>query len=281
VAGKPNTPDRHFACWFFDVDNDGWLDLWVNGFQARLEDLANQALGLPDEALRPMLLHNRRDGTFEDRTAAAGVARAYLTMGSNFGDLDNDGWLDLYLGTGEPALQALTPNTLLWNRGGERFLDVTSAAGMGHLQKGHGVAFADFDHDGDQDVFHQLGGFARIDRFHSALFENPGFGNHWLTLELEGTRTNRAAIGARVKLVLETPAGPREIHRASGAVASFGGSPHRQEIGLGDSSRIARLEIRWPRSAPQVFESVPMDAAVRVREGSPELERLERARVRF
>jgi tetratricopeptide (TPR) repeat protein len=281
-AGVTGKPERHFACWFFDFDNDGWLDLWDNGFAAKLGDLANQALGQPDAAVRPMLLHNLRNGTFEDLAESAGVAHAYLPMGCNFGDLDNDGWLDVYLGTGEPSLQVLMPNVLLWNQKGQRFLDVTSAAGMGHLQKGHGVAFADFDHDGDQDIFHQLGGFYLIDRFHSALFENPGFGNHWLSLELVGTRTNRAAIGARVKLVLETPAGPRELHRAAGAVSSFGGSPHVQEIGLGDATRIVRLEIRWPRTPEtQVFESVPMDADVRVREGSPELERLERASVRF
>jgi hypothetical protein len=275
VTGKAN--ERHFACWFFDVDNDGWLDLWDNGFQARLEDLAKQALGQSDAAVRPMLLHNRRDGTFEDRAAAAGVARAYLPMGSNFGDLDNDGFLDIYLGTGEPSLQVLMPNVLLWNQGGERFLDVTTAAGMGHLQKGHGVAFADFDRDGDQDVFHQLGGFYLVDRFQSALFENPGFGRHWLVLELVGGPSNRAAIGARVRLVLTDSGGAtREIHRAAGAVSSFGGSPHRLEIGLGAAERIERLEIRWPRTKePQVLEGVPLDAAVKVREGTDGFERLE------
>jgi hypothetical protein len=254
----------------------------VNGFDCELADLADQTLGLPDDAVRPMLLHNRRDGSFENRTAPAGVAHAYLPMGCNFGDLDNDGWLDIYLGTGEPSLQTLMPNVLLWNQRGERFLDVTSAAGMGHLQKGHGVAFADFDHDGDQDIFHQLGGFYLIDRFHSALFENPGFGNRWLSLELVGTRTNRAAVGARVKLVLDTPGGARELHRAAGAVASFGGSPHRLEIGLGDATRIARLEVRWPRTRePRVFTDVPLDAWLRVTEGVAELQRLERKTIRF
>jgi hypothetical protein len=290
VTGKPPLPlegtrakpERHFACWFFDHDNDGWLDLWVNGYDAELQDLTRQALGLPDDAVRPMLLANRRDGTFEDRAAAAGVANAYLPMGSNFGDLDNDGWLDVYLGTGEPALQVLMPNVVLWNQRGERFLDVTSASGMGHLQKGHGVAFADLDHDGDQDLFHQLGGFFLVDRFHSALFENPGFGNHWLSLELVGTRTNRSGVGARVRLELETPDGTRELHRAAGAVSSFGGSTHRLELGLGDARRIARLEIRWPRTPePQVFTEVPLDAFVRATEGAGELERLERERTRF
>jgi tetratricopeptide (TPR) repeat protein len=282
AAGVEARHERHFACWFYDFDNDGWLDLWVNGFGAKLDDLALQALGQPDTAVRPSLYHNLRNGTFEDLAQKVGVAHAYLPMGSNFGDLDNDGWLDIYLGTGEPSLQVLMPNVLLWNQGGKRYLDVTKAAGMGHLQKGHGVAFADFDRDGDQDVFHQLGGFYLVDRFHSALFENPGFGNHWVSLELVGTKTNRAAIGARVKLSLETPAGPRELYRASGSVASFGGSPHRLEIGLGDATRIARLEIRWPRTSElQVLENVPIDAFLRVTEGAPAFERFTRAPAPF
>jgi VCBS repeat protein/ASPIC/UnbV protein len=281
-AGVAGTPERHFGCWFWDPDNDGWLDLWVAGYDASLADLTEASFGRPDQALRPLVLRNRRDGSFADVAAEVGLARPLRPMGSNFGDLDNDGWLDIYLGTGEPSLQALMPNVLLWNREGKRFLDVTRAAGMGHLQKGHGVAFADFDRDGDQDVFHQLGGFFLVDRFHSALFENPGFGRHWLMLDLEGTRTNRAAIGARVRLVLDTPAGPREIHRAAGSVSSFGGSPSRLQIGLGDATRIARLEIRWPRTAElQVFTDLPMDAALRVREGETELERLAYTAVRF
>jgi len=275
-AGVTGEPERHFATWFFDVDNDGWLDLWVGGYQAKLADMAEWALGRADQAARPLLFRNQRDGTFRDVAAAAGLSRPLLPMGANFGDLDNDGFLDLYLGTGEPALQVLVPNVLLWNRGGERFLDVTTAAGMGHLQKGHGVGFADLDRDGDQDVFHQLGGFFLVDRFHSALFENPGFGHHWLVLLLTGTKANRSGLGARVQLVLETPGGTREVHRAAGAVSSFGGSPSRLEIGLGDATRIARLAIRWPGTPePQVFTDVPLDAAVRAREGAPQLERLE------
>jgi hypothetical protein len=273
-AGVTGIQGRHFACWFFDADNDGWLDLWVGGYDAELEDMVAAAFGRPDDAMRPRLLMNRRDGTFHDIAAEAGIARPLLPMGANFGDLDNDGWLDIYLGTGDPSLPMLVPNVLLWNRGGKRFLDVTRAAGMGHLQKGHGIAFADLDRDGDQDVVHQLGGFFRADRFHSALFENPGSENRWLVLRLVGTHTNRAAFGARVRLVLETPEGERELHRAVGSVSSFGGSPHVLEIGLGDATRIVRLEILWPRSEePQVFADVPLDAALRIVEGADELER--------
>ncbi len=92
-------------------------------------------------------------------TADVGLDHPWLPMGANFGDIDNDGWLDVYLATGDPDFETLMPNVMLRNDGGRRFRDVTTSAGVGHLQKGHGVAFADLDHDGDQDLYHQLGGF--------------------------------------------------------------------------------------------------------------------------
>ena len=80
-----------------------------------------------------------------------------MAMGANFGDIDNDGYLDFYLGTGAPSFFAITPNRMFRSDRGLRFLDVTSSAGVGHIQKGHGVAFADFDNDGDQDIYQQMG----------------------------------------------------------------------------------------------------------------------------
>jgi len=268
---------RSFATWFFDHDNDGWLDLMVWGYTARAMDLAAEALRLRSSALPPRLYRNEQGRSFRDIAPQLGLARPFLPMGANFGDVDNDGWLDVYLGTGEPPLQALVPNVLLRNDGGRRYLDVTAASGLGHLQKGHGIAFADFDRDGDQDVFHQLGGFFPVDRFHDALFENPGGGGHWLTLELVGTRSNRDAVGARVELLLEAPGGRRTIHRAAGSVSSFGGSPHHLEIGLGDATRILELRLRWPRTeGVQVFRDPPLDACLRLTEGREAPERLER-----
>jgi len=272
---------RSFSTWFFDYDNDGWLDLMVWGYSARNADLAAAALGRPHQAILPCLYRNR-GGTFRNVAQRMGLARPFLPMGANFGDVDNDGWLDIYLGTGEPPLQSLMPNVMLHNAAGQRFLDVTTVSGTGHLQKGHGVAFADLDHDGDQDLFHELGGFFPVDRFRSALFENPGPVGHWLSMELIGTQTNRDAAGARVKVVLATPNGLRELHRAPGCVSSFGGSPHRQEIGLGDATSIQRVEIRWPRSKElQVLEGVPMDVRIRVKEGKAGFERLETHAVHF
>ena len=95
-------------------------------------------------------------------------------MGSNFGDLDNDGFLDMYLGTGTPSFAALMPNIMLKNDGGRRFLDVTDATGTGHLQKGHGVAFADLDNDGDEDVVLNSGGAVPGDRYDDVAVPEPG-----------------------------------------------------------------------------------------------------------
>ncbi|MCY3761624.1 MAG: VCBS repeat-containing protein, partial [Gemmatimonadetes bacterium] len=121
-----------------------------------------------------------------------------LTMGCNFGDLDNDGYLDFYQGTGYPGYEALMPNVMYRNLGGTGFVDVTMAGGFGHLQKGHGVAFADLDYDGDQDVYMQLGGAYPGDMYGNALFENPGFDNNWIRVRLRGVQSNRAGMGAGI-----------------------------------------------------------------------------------
>ena len=166
AAGVEELPKgRSFGTWFFDYDNDGRLDLWVAAYSTTVMDLASEALGQPTGAMMPCMWWNRGDGTFVDKAEELGLHRAMLPMGSNFGDIDNDGWLDFYLGTGDPMLQSLMPNLMFHNVGGKRFEDFTAQSGLGHLQKGHGVAFADFDHDGDQDLFHQLGGFVPADKF--------------------------------------------------------------------------------------------------------------------
>ncbi|GIT30697.1 MAG: hypothetical protein Ct9H300mP1_27430 [Planctomycetaceae bacterium] len=112
-------------------------------------------------------------GGFREVSAEFGLVRVTQPMGCNFGDLDNDGWPDFYLGAGYPGYAGIMPNLLFHNQGGKRFADVTFAAGFGHLQKGHGVSLADFDHDGDLDVFQQIGGWYPGDAFGNALFENP------------------------------------------------------------------------------------------------------------
>jgi hypothetical protein len=269
-------PQRSFPSWFFDYDNDGRLDLFVADYGARVEAVSASYLGIPSDTGHPVLYRNLGGGRFSDVSAEVGLTRPLLPMGSNYGDLDNDGWLDVYLGTGVPDLEALMPNVALRNDGGRRFVDVTFAAGLGHLQKGHGIAFADLDNDGDQDVYEQMGGAYPVDAFFNALYVNPGSGNHWLTLCLHGTKANRAGTGARIAVELSRADGSRRtLHLRVGSGGSFGASPRRQEIGLGDAAAVEKVTVRWPGSGTvQVFEQVAMDRFYRVTEGQEELEEL-------
>ena len=270
-------PHGSFSTFFFDYDNDGWLDLFVAGYGTPrggfplVEHQAADYLGLEHDGERGRLYRNRGDGTFEDVTKAALLYRFVPAMGINFGDLDNDGWLDFYTGTGTPDLGMLVPNRMFRNDGGRRFQDVTTAGDFGHLQKGHGIAFADIDNDGDQDVFEEMGGAYLADTARSALYLNPGNANGWLSLELEGVRSNRRGLGARIKVVLDTPSGRRTVHRLAGTGGSFGGSPLRQEIGLGDARRIEAVEIHWPASGERtVLKGLALGRRYRVREGAAE-----------
>ncbi len=267
-AGVSGPPDS-FPAMALDYDNDGWPDIFVSGYRTNyLGDIAADYLGLPLDAARPRLYRNNHDGTFRDVTKEAHLYRVLLTMGSNFGDIDNDGWLDLYLGTGDPDLSTLVPNRMFRNAEGKLFQDVTTSAGVGHLQKGHGVSFADIDNDGDQDIYEVMGGAASGDNYRNVLYENPGYGNHWVTLKLEGVKSNRAAIGARIRVDVRTAQGPRSIYRTVGSGGSFGCSPLRQEIGFGQATGIDVVEILWPASGTkQILRGLRMDRFYHVREG--------------
>lgn len=273
-------PRNSFPAMFIDYDNDGWLDIFVAPFQSGAEDVAADYLGLPTKADRARLYRNEGDGTFTDVTKAAALYRVTPGMGLNYGDLDNDGWLDIYIGTGNPDFATLVPNLMFRNDEGRGFQDVTTAGNFGHLQKGHGIAFGDIDNDGDQDIFEKMGGAYESDRAYSVLFENPGSSNRWTSLELEGTKANRAAIGARVKVTLQTPRGTRILHRTVGPGASFGSQTLRQEIGLGDATAVVSVEVRWPGSnLVQTFRGIRPGARYRVREGTESPALVERPRV--
>jgi hypothetical protein len=260
---------RSFPTWFFDYDNDGRLDIFVADYSASLDDVAGVYFGRRPSDGHPRLYHNEGNGTFSDASVEAGLTDPLLPMGSNYGDLDNDGWLDFYLGTGNPSFESLMPNRMYRNVDGKRFEDVTFSGGFGHLQKGHGVAFADVDDDGDQDVFEQMGGAYPGDAYPSVLYQNPGNGSSWIKLRLVGVRSNRSAIGARIEVVVPAEGGGRRsIFRTVGAASSFGGSPFRQEIGLGSARRIFRIKVFWPTSGErQIFRDVGPGRLYEIREG--------------
>ncbi len=260
-------PINAFACWFWDYDNDGRLDLWVNPNNATLSEVVRDQLGQPSSGERPRLYRNvGAPRFFRDATAEVGLDRVVLPMGSNFGDVDNDGYLDMYLATGRPSYSYLMPNVLLRNERGRRFADVTAATGTGHLQKGHGVACGDWDRDGDADIFLEAGGAAPGDRAHNVLFQNPGSGHHWLTVKLRGVRTNRAALGARIRVAAESADGSvASIYRTITTGSSFGGNPLACTIGLGRAVRIRELRVDWPTSrSRQIFRDVPLDRSIAI-----------------
>ena len=286
-------PFMSFPTWWWDFDNDGFDDIFVGGSPSadvvfKKGVLPPEVVVSPDYEIReflgeevpsadgkPRLFRNRGDGTFEDATRRTGLWKSMSAMGSNFGDLDNDGWLDMYIGTGAPPFEFLVPNRAFLNLGGRAFDDVTTELNLGTLAKGHGVAFGDIDNDGDQDIYTVLGGACIADTFPNALFLNPGNGNDWITLKLEGVRSNRAAIGAKIELTLSGPSGKRKIFRTAGSGGSFGDSSIQQEVGLGRlldaGGAIEEIAITWPNPERSVQRLGPLaaNAIYHVREGEP------------
>jgi hypothetical protein len=161
------------------------------------------------------------------------------------------------------------PNRMFRNDGGKVFQDVTTSGGFGHLQKGHGVAFGDVDRDGDQDAFAVLGGAYEGDGYRKVLFRNPGHGNNWITIKVQGAKSNRDAIGARIEVRLPD----RRIFRTVGTGGSFGSQSLEQHIGLGTATHIESLTIQWPlpHKPTQTFTNVPIRSLVGIREGQASL----------
>lgn len=262
-------PIESFGAWFWDYDNDGNLDLFCAAYSTGIGDIAAYHLGLPrphPEVMR--MWRGDGKGGFTNVAPQLGLDYPALPMGANHGDLDNDGWPDFYLGTGDPYYYSLMPNLMFRNAGGTKFVDVSMAGGFGHLQKGHGLAFADLDSDGDLDVFSRQGGAYPGDAAHDVLFANPGFGNHWLGVQLVGTHSNRAAIGAHIHAQFDDGGTSRSVHLDVGSGGSFGANPLRQHVGLGKATLVKTLTIRWPRDRKeQVLRDVPIDRTIRIVEG--------------
>lgn len=277
ATGPNQEPALGFGTFFFDYNNDGWEDLVWFGYwlDNGVGDVAADYLGLPNGGRKTKLFRNNGNGTFSDVSQEAKLDRICHTMGHNFGDLDNDGWLDFYCGTGDPDFRTLIPKRMFRNAEGRFFQDVTTGTGTGHIQKGHAVAFADFDDDGCQDVYATYGGAYAGDFARNALYHNPGTTNGWIKLKLTGVRANRMAVGARVKINLETPGGSRALHRVVSSGGSFGGNPFRLEVGVGDATAIKSVEIQWPGSGTrQTVTGLSLRKSYEIKEGSNALTEL-------
>ena len=260
AKAKIEEPINSFPTWFWDYDNDGLEDIFVAGYGGDQEQ-RTAAYFVAQNYLGKYVggdcrfYKNLGNNDFEDKTKDLGVTDAMSAMGSNFGDIDNDGFLDFYLGTGSPQYTDVIPNRMFRNNEGRSFQDVTSAGRVGHAQKGHSISFGDMDNDGDQDIFTVIGGAFQGDVYGDALFENPGNDNSWITLRLEGSESNKAAIGAKIKIVSETSTGEANtFYHTVASGSSFGGNSLQLEIGLGDAKKIREISVKWPNRNRNITE---------------------------
>ncbi|MBN8729985.1 MAG: VCBS repeat-containing protein [Acidobacteria bacterium] len=260
-AGLAQPPHNGFVCFFVDYNNDGFPDVlttslapWENvveGMRAGYAPAGPRAVH-PDAN---RLFRNNRNGSFTDVTFEAKLYYPMGTMGAGVADLDNDGFVDFYFGTGDPQLTRLEPNRFFRNNGDGTFTDWTTAVGFARPgNKGHGVTFADLDNDGDLDIYAQLGGHYPGDAARNAFYRNlRGNRNRWVAFELRGTQSNRFGVGAQVTV----RAGGKVFYREVKGSEAFGSTDaYRVHIGLGSLARIEGVEVRWPNGIVQELGAV-------------------------
>lgn len=273
-SGINKNIESTFGTWFYDYNNDGWSDILICDYNAKGKSLgyyaAAEALGKPvKDAGNIFLYRNNHDGTFTDVTKETGLNKVVFGMGCNFGDIDNDGYPDMYIGTGNPDFKSLVPNKMFKNIEGKKFADVTTSSRTGNLQKGHGVAFADFRNTGIQDIYEEVGGAFKGDSYTSSLYVNPGQNNNnWISLKLQGVKANKAAIGSHLKISFTENGVKRNVYKDVNSGGSFGSSPLRQEIGIGQAKSIDDIEIKWAGSnTVQHFKNIAPNQFLHLKEG--------------
>jgi tetratricopeptide (TPR) repeat protein len=270
-AGILQPPHNGFVCFFFDYNNDAWPDIMTTSlapWEITVEGLKKgyapaNARSVHSDSTR--LFRNNRNGTFTDVTFESHMFYPTGTMGAGVADLDNDGRLDIYLGTGDPQLSRLEPNRLFRNNPDGTFSDLTNFVGLARPgNKGHGVAFVDIDNDGALDMFAQLGGHYPGDHTYNAFYRNlKATGNHWLEIELTGVKSNRQAVGAQITV----KAGPLTAYREVKGSEGFGStSMMRQHFGLGPHEKIDSIEIRWPSGIVQSLQDVVANQILKIKE---------------
>jgi enediyne biosynthesis protein E4 len=240
-----------------DYDNDGWLDLYISDFQKSSDHL----------------WHNSGKGYFDEVSGPAGITvptREVLSFGGGFFDYDNDGWLDIFIANGHvyPEVEQVTPeihykqtNTLFHNEGNGKFVEASKQAGSGFQKPyvGRGVAFADFDNDGFMDLVVGNNGDPPL-----VLHNSGGNGNHFVNFKLVGTKSNRDAMGARVRVIA---GGVAQIREIAGGGSYLSQSDLRANLGLGKASKVETVEVQWPGGQRQTFHNLDADKFYLIEEG--------------
>ena len=243
-----------------DFDGDGWPDIFRTNFSDEHETL----------------YRSRGRGEFDDATAAAGMARntRFVGWGCGFFDFDNDGWKDLLLVSGhpfpevrrlDPAIPYRQPSILYRNLGDGTFADISAAAGAGILEAhaARGAAFGDYDNDGQVEVL-----INSQNERPALLRQSARNRNHWIILKLEGTRSNRSGIGARVKL---TAAGRTRVDEVRGGGSYLSQNDLRLHFGLAGATRVDTVAIEWPSGVRQIERNLSADRVTTIverREGN-------------
>jgi glyoxylase-like metal-dependent hydrolase (beta-lactamase superfamily II) len=274
VAGPPG--HHASACFFWDFDNDGRLDLLVGDGDSTIADMVAHQLGHPPRGdCHPRLYRNAGAAGFKDVSREVGLDWPIPALAANFGDVDNDGFLDVYFGGALKGDLMPAPNVLLLNRGGKRFDDVTESSGTRRLQSGHSISFADANGDGSLDFVVTSGRASPGSREDHLLFQNLPPARRWLAIKLVGTKSNRKALGAKIHVELKDAGGAlRSIDRTVGSVSASGGSSPVETIGLGDAASVDRLVVTWPTSrTSQTFRDIAAGQLIEVTEGAGLLQR--------
>jgi len=268
-----------------DYDNDGLLDIYVTN--------------ITDDYMREgnFLWHNNGDLTFSDVSRETGTSETGWGWGAKFFDYDNDGWLDLYVVNGwvsagkesyvpdifemvtkpgidfadarnwppmgNKSLSGYEKKKLFHNEKGQIFKDEAAKHGVDSIRDGRGIAIADFDNDGRLDMF-----VANANGEPYLYRNTENTGNHWVQFALRGTKSNKAAVGAQVRLKAD---GKTRLQFISGGNSFAGQSSNRVHFGLGEVAKIDQIEVRWPMGQREVFTGLAVDKLNKIVEGSGKL----------
>lgn len=254
----------------FDYDNDGWIDLFVASRSADASRVLNTLCGKLSGGGGSRLYRNLGDRRFQDVTERAGLGDEWPVAQATVGDIDNDGFLDLFLMLDPRGLTMPLPSVLYRNVSGARFENWTHLAKVGFLHGRGQAIFADIDDDGNQDLFVQAGEGDPLAPGPRSLMLNRGNSGRFLHLRLVGINSDRFAVGARVRLTVTEEGKTRQICFSTSANADRHGPLSRLEIGLGMADRIDALEIAWPTGENvDVHTEVPLDSFITITEAEP------------
>ncbi|WP_096892686.1 sister chromatid cohesion protein PDS5 [Candidatus Scalindua japonica] len=269
IGGKlgVDSPMSGMAAAIGDYDNDGDMDIFSTYTQEDTNILYKNTI-LDGRGQSGLYTHNKFVNATMDAGLGEDVSVGYFGWGADFFDYDNDGHLDIFVANGHgmpdfdnPRSTIGQKNQLFRNNGDGSFLEVSGSVGYGlrPMDSSRGVTMGDYDNDGDIDLF-----IVNNNTYASLLKNEGGNAGNWLNIKLKGTRSNRDAIGAKVKVITGTVCQTKEVRSGSGYLSQ---SDMRLNFGLGSLDKADSVEIRWPSGIIESFKKVKSNQFVAIVEG--------------